>query len=166
MHVHRLSKTAAAVGLSLAVAFSGLPFLPDSIVPEAQAYSVSKANKILETGKKYMGKPYKFGAPSGSTRIFDCSSFTQYVYGKNGIDLPRTSKKQSKKGSYVAKKNLRKGDLVFFSTSSSKGKVAHVAIYAGNGKILHTYGKPGVTYSDLNSKWWKSHYITARRVIK
>jgi cell wall-associated NlpC family hydrolase len=54
---------------------------------------------------------------------------------------------------------------VFYSTSSSNGEIGHVAIYAGNGKLLHTYKEPlGVTYTNMNSKWWKAHYITARRV--
>lgn len=112
-----------------------------------------------------MGTPYKFGAPSGVTSIFDCSSFTQYVYKKNGITLPRTSREQATKGYYVSRSNLRKGDLVFFSTRSSGGRIAHVGIYAGSGKILHTYGAGGVKYSSLSSDWWSSHYITARRVI-
>jgi cell wall-associated NlpC family hydrolase len=107
-----------------------------------------------------MGVPYKFGAPSGSTRAFDCSSFTQYVYKKNGISLPRTSIAQSKVGRYVSRSNLQPGDLVFFYSP-----IHHVAIYIGNGKILHTYGAPGVTISSLNSSWWSSHYTTARRVL-
>lgn len=59
------------------------------------------------------------------------------------------------------------GDLVFFSSGSrATGKnVTHVAVYAGNGKILHTYGKPGVTVSDLNSGTWKKTYLKARRVL-
>ncbi len=166
MRKHQLTKTIAAIGISLTVAYSGIPFLPTMSTPQAYAYSTSKADQIVSTGKRYLHRPYNFGAPAGSTRSFDCSSFTQYVYGKNGIDLPRTSKAQSNVGTYVKKSNLRKGDLVFFSTPSSRGRIAHVGIYAGNGKILHTYGKPGVTYSDLNSSWWSSHYITARRVIR
>jgi hypothetical protein len=60
----------------------------------------------------------------------------------------------------VSRSNLRPGDLVFFYSP-----VSHVAIYIGNGKILHTWGKPGVTISNLNYGWWDDHYRTARRVI-
>ncbi|MDF2664082.1 MAG: hydrolase, partial [Paenibacillus sp.] len=52
------------------------------------------------------------------------------------------------------------GDLVFFYSP-----IHHVGIYIGNGKVMHTYGKPGVTISSINSGWWKDHYTTARRVL-
>jgi len=150
-----------ALMLGMTVAFAGM-----SAIGQAPAASAAtKADKILALGHKYLGTPYKFGAPSGVTYAFDCSSFVQYIFGKYGVKLPRTSKAQATKGVYVSKSNLKKGDLVFFSTSSSGGAIGHVAVYAGNGKILHTYGKPGVTYSSLNSSWWKSHYKTARRVL-
>lgn len=70
-------------------------------------------------------------------------------------------------GTSVSKANLRVGDLVFFSSGSrANGKnVTHVAVYAGNGKILHTYGSPGVTISDLNSGNWKKTYLKSRRVL-
>lgn len=114
-----------------------------------------------------MGTPYDFGASTKTTRVFDCSSFMQHIFEKYGVDLPRTSAAQSKEGKAVSKSNLRKGDLVFFSSGSrATGKnVTHVAVYAGNGKILHTYGKPGVTISDLNSGTWKRTYLKARRVL-
>nr|WP_246067155.1 C40 family peptidase [Paenibacillus koleovorans] len=137
----------------------------------AQAKSVSvdaasRADKVVSLGLKYKGTPYKFGAKTGITSAFDCSSFMQYIFKKQGISLPRTSKQQSKVGHYVSRSNLKKGDLVFFSTAASKGKIAHVGVYMGNGNILHTYQKGiGVTVSSLNSSWWSSHYITARRVL-
>jgi murein DD-endopeptidase / murein LD-carboxypeptidase len=159
-------KLFTVVGISITIAFSGIPFIPETAPTAHAAYSATKADRIIKTGNRYLGVRYQFGAPAGSTRSFDCSSFTQYVFKKNGIVLPRTSRQQVKVGTYVKKSNLRKGDLVFFSTASSKGKVAHVGIYAGNNKVLHTYGKGGVKYSSMTSDWWKSHYITARRVIR
>ncbi|MBO9606878.1 MAG: C40 family peptidase [Paenibacillaceae bacterium] len=159
----RLLKSFVAVSLSFAIALTG-----SMIVAPASTHTVeaaSRADSVLSTAAKYLGTPYKFGAASGQTRNFDCSSFTQYVFKKYGVSLPRTSKAQSGKGTFVSRSNLKKGDLVFFSTPSSKGKIAHVGIYAGNGKFIHTYGKPGVMYSSLSSSWWSSHYITARRVL-
>nr|WP_233567909.1 C40 family peptidase [Cohnella faecalis] len=125
----------------------------------AAAATASQASGIIQTGKQYLGVPYKFGAKTGNTSRFDCSSFTQYVFARNGIHLPRSSKQQSKVGTYVPRNQLRPGDLVFFYSP-----IHHVAIYLGNGKLLHTFGKPGVTITDLNSGWWSSHYTTARRV--
>lgn len=129
------------------------------------ASAATKADKIISLGKKYMGVKYRFGAPSGVTYAFDCSSFTQYIFGKYGIKLPRISSTQATKGYKVAKANLKKGDLVFFTTARTGNKIGHVGVYVGNGKMLHTYGKPGVMYSSINSSYWKSHYVTARRVI-
>ncbi|UVI27669.1 C40 family peptidase [Paenibacillus spongiae] len=149
-----------AVSLATMIGFTSLAIGQAST---AEAATASQANKIVSIGDNYLGVPYRFGAKSGITSAFDCSSFTQYVYKKVGIYLPRTSKQQSKVGSYVSRSNLKKGDLVFFSVGSGKG-VAHVAIYVGNNKILHTYGEGGVKFSQLNSKHWSSHYITARRV--
>ncbi|WP_438448310.1 C40 family peptidase [Gorillibacterium sp. sgz5001074] len=157
----------ATVGLATALAWTGLAITAPAPAAAAaiEINALSKADAIIATGNKYLGTPYQFGAPSGVTSVFDCSSFTQYVYKKNGIYLPRSSREQATKGYYVSRSNLRKGDLVFFSTRSSGGKIAHVGIYAGYGKILHTFGAGGVRYSSLGSDWWSSHYITARRVI-
>lgn len=171
----RFIRPLVIAGLTVTMAWTGLaivapaPAAAETIAQADAIASVSsyltKANSIISLGNRYLGTPYKYGSPSGVTSTFDCSSFTQYVYGKNGISLRRTSSDQAKQGSYVSRSNLRKGDLVFFSTSKSNGKIAHVGIYAGNGQILHTYGAGGVKYSSLNSGWWSNHYITARRVL-
>ncbi|NEW05850.1 C40 family peptidase [Paenibacillus sp. SYP-B3998] len=166
MKKNRLSKSLIGITLCFSIFSSGsLLATPQSAhaasIPVATATSTSQANSIISLGKHYMGVRYKFGAPSGFTNAFDCSSFTQYVFGKNGVSLPRSSKQQSQVGSYVSKDQLRPGDLVFFYSP-----IHHVGIYIGNGKIIHTYGSPGVTISDINSGWWKTNYKTARRVLK
>lgn len=124
------------------------------------AASASTADQIISTGSQFMGVPYQFGAQAGNTSSFDCSSFTQYVFGQNGIKLPRSSRQQSTVGTFVPRSQLQKGDLVFFYSP-----IHHVAIYMGDGKLLHTFGKGGVTITNLNSGWWNSHYATARRVL-
>ncbi|MCQ6560151.1 C40 family peptidase [Paenibacillus mendelii] len=149
-----------AVTLSTIIGFTTIAI---GQAPKAEAATASQANRIISIGDNYLGVPYRFGARSGITSAFDCSSFTQFVYKKVGIKLPRTSKSQSKVGYYVSRSNLKKGDLVFFRVGSGKS-IAHVAIYAGNNKILHTYGAGGVKFSKLNSSHWSSHYVTARRV--
>jgi cell wall-associated NlpC family hydrolase len=133
----------------------------------AQATATSKGTQVVNYGKTYMGTPYKFGASTSTTKVFDCSSFMKHIFKKYGVTLPRTAAAQSKVGKAVSKSNLKAGDLVFFSSGSrANGKnVTHVAVYMGNGKILHTYGKPGVTISNLNSGTWKNTYLKARRVL-
>ncbi|GIQ69235.1 NlpC/P60 family protein [Xylanibacillus composti] len=148
-----------STGLSLSLLSASLAIPAEPAAAASYSQSV-KAQHIISTGSAYMGTPYKFGARSGVTYQFDCSSFVQYIFKANGISLPRTSRSQAHSGYWVARGNLQPGDLVFF-----KVPVSHVAVYIGNGKILHTYGKPGVTISNLNSGYWNRHYNTARRVI-
>jgi len=124
------------------------------------------ASQIIAYGERFLGTPYKFGAEYETSGKFDCSSFVQYVFRHFGIDLPRVSRNQAKVGKYVARANLQKGDLVFFTTSYSPDEIAHVGIYAGGGKILHTYGEGGVKYSSITSGFWDKHYVTARRVLQ
>ncbi|MBD1373094.1 C40 family peptidase [Hazenella sp. IB182357] len=123
------------------------------------------ADTIITTGEKYLGTPYQFGARSGQTSTFDCSSFVQHVYSKNGISLPRSSREQATVGTTVSMNNLQKGDLIFTTTSSSGSTIGHVGIYAGNGKVLHTYGPGGVRYDNFDG-WLKAGFVTAKRVIK
>ncbi len=132
----------------------------------ASATSVQKANAVISAAKQLKGKvKYKFGVNNPSKLWFDCSSFTKYVFAKQGVNLKWGSQAQSKQGSYVAKSNLKAGDLVFFSVSKP-GRVNHVGIYIGNGQFIHnTIGSNfnGVLISKLSS--YSKRYITARRVL-
>lgn len=125
------------------------------------------ASKVIKNGEKYLGTKYKYGSSSSTTKSFDCSSFTQRVFKEAGITLPRDSRQQSTVGTTVSKKNLQKGDLLFMkaSANSSSDRITHVAIYAGNGKILHTYGSPGVTYSKFDGTNWEKRVVKIKRVI-
>ncbi|MFC3749821.1 C40 family peptidase [Paenibacillus sp. GCM10012306] len=166
MNKQQWFKKSIVIGMCTTIGLSTLA-ATEIGTPRAAAATASKGQSIINLGKKYMGVRYEFGASTSSTRTFDCSSFTKYIFGKYGVDLPRTSQAQSKVGKSVSKANLRVGDLIFFSSGGrATGKnVTHVAVYAGNGKILHTYGSPGVTVSDLNSGNWKRTYLFARRVL-
>lgn len=129
--------------------------------------------RLIATGEKYLGVPYKLGAEYETSRRFDCSSFTQLVFKKNGFQLARGARGQYKNGKPVARKDLNVGDLVFFSTTKtvkyargSIKRIGHVGIYAGNNKVLHTYGKGGVKYTEFSKGWWAKNYVGAVRVIK
>ena len=128
--------------------------------------SSALADKIIATGSKFLGTPYQFGAAAGQTRTFDCSSFTQYVFKQNGINLPRSSRQQYTVGVSVPRDQIKKGDLLFFTTSHSGGRIGHVGIYAGNNTILHTWGSKGVQFESLDRAWLKQGYVGAKRVIK
>ncbi len=128
----------------------------------------AKANKVIELAQSYKGRvSYDYGTRNASKLIFDCSSFTEFIFAKVGVDLKWGTKDQKKQGKYVSKSNIKKGDLIFFDTvGKNDGVINHVGIYMGNGKFIHN--KPstdGVAIDSLNSGWWKGHYVTARRVL-
>ncbi|AOZ92987.1 C40 family peptidase [Paenibacillus crassostreae] len=130
------------------------------------------ANKLIATGRKYMGVKYKFGASKYSkSKRFDCSSYVQQLYRAYGVQLPRTARNQAKVGVSVSRKNLRKGDLLYFYVPGrfkTNKTVGHVGIYIGNNKMLHSSPKPknGVQITNINKAYWKRTYISAKRVIK
>jgi len=125
--------------------------------------STKKGTKIISLAKKKLGRRYVWGA-TGQKNTFDCSGFTTYVYKKNGIKLPRRAIAQSKYGKYISRKNLQKGDLIFFDTSKRhRGYVNHVGIYLGNGKFIHaSSAKKKVVVSNL-SRFYGKRYKGARR---
>jgi uncharacterized protein YgiM (DUF1202 family) len=135
------------------------------IIPSANALSVggsSTASKIVATAKQYIGVPYEWGGSSPSG--FDCSGFTQYVFNKHSIALPRTTDQQYKVGSYVSRSNLKAGDLVFLQNTYREG-ISHVGIYVGDGKMIHASSSKGIVISDLSSSYYTKHYYGARRVL-
>jgi cell wall-associated NlpC family hydrolase len=89
---------------------------------------------IEKIAKSMLGKKYKWGG-DGPYR-YDCSGFTKEVFEENGIELPRQAKEQAKVGIKVYQHQLKKGDLVFF-TSKNHTTINHVGIYLGNGKFIH-----------------------------
>ena len=125
-----------------------------------------KCRKLTSVAKTKLGKRYIWGA-SGRKNTYDCSSFTKYVYRKNGINIPRTSINQSKYGKYVKRRDLKKGDLIFFDTSKKrKGYVNHVGIYLGNNKFIHaSSAKKKVVITSLNKKFYSQRYKGARRPL-
>jgi cell wall-associated NlpC family hydrolase len=128
------------------------------------------AQQIISTGLQYLRTPYLFNSPSYQSATFDCSSFIQYIFGINGILLPRNSRQQFTVGVPISFKQIKKGDLLFFTTKARKyrqglSRIGHVAIYIGQGRILHTYRPVGkVMISELNSHW-KQSLIGAKRVL-
>ena len=94
-----------------------------------------KGDNIVRAAMQYLGKPYVYGGTNLQTGT-DCSGFTQGIMKLAGINIPRTSKAQSQNGVLVDKKDLQKGDLLFFG--SNKQSIFHTGIYIGNGKMIHS----------------------------
>lgn len=106
-------------------------------------YNYGAISKELSALTQYVGRSYVFGGTS-PTKGWDCSGFTQHVFKKHfGISLPRTSGEQVGRGTTVSKNSRsswKPGDLLFYKQN---GRVSHVAIYLGNGQMIHA----------LNSKY-------------
>lgn len=111
-----------------------------------------RADAIIETGKKYLGAAYLFGAPTTRTDVFDCSSFTHRVYRENGITLPRTSREQAMVGTEVPLASVRKGDLIFFDTTGD-GVINHVSIVVDANTLLHAATSTGVAFANMKPYW-------------
>jgi SH3-like domain-containing protein len=97
---------------------------------------------IIAAAKEMTGRPYLWGGTSG--KGVDCSGFTKMAYFLNGIQLPRDASQQVHVGEAVETdttfQNLQAGDLLFFgrkATADQKEKITHVAMYLGDGKIIH-----------------------------
>lgn len=97
--------------------------------------TASLGASIAATAKQYVGKlPYVWGGTSLKTGA-DCSGFVQSIYKLYGISVPRTSVTQAASGRSISRSQLQKGDLVFYK--NGKSTISHVAIYIGNGQIVH-----------------------------
>ncbi|WP_160677777.1 C40 family peptidase [Clostridium sp. C8-1-8] len=93
----------------------------------------ASSSSVLSEAYKYLGIPYVWGA--GGPNSFDCSGFTSYVFGKLGVNLPRTTYDQINVGTSVSYSDLQPGDLVF--TRGSASRPEHVGIYVGGGQMIH-----------------------------
>jgi cell wall-associated NlpC family hydrolase len=125
----------------------------------------SKADRIIAHAQALKGVVrYDFGV-NRPTSVMDCSAFTKYVFGLEGVSMKWGTRYQKDDGRAVSKSNLQKGDLVFFWTNTS-GKISHVGIYIGNGQFIHNSPSfDGVGTSSLTSGYWSNHYVSARRVL-
>ena len=121
-------------------------------------YNSLTGSNLVNYAMQFLGLPYVSAGNSLATGT-DCSGFTRLIYQEFGISLGRTVSSQINSGTYVSKEDLQPGDLVFYSY----GNVAtHVAIYIGNGTIIHeSTPKNGVKLNSVNIM----NYITARRLI-
>ena len=127
------------------------------------------ALKILSEAKVHLGKRYRYGTKGPTT--FDCSGFTGFVFAKFGIKLNRSAAGQYEQGTPVDKKNLRPGDLVFFTRSSVHG-VGHVGIVLSVNKkknsyrFIHASVSKGITIDDFGtSAYYIKRYVGAKRVL-
>lgn len=121
---------------------------------------------LLSEAKRYIGTPYVHGGKG--PKVFDCSGFTSYIYRQFGFNISPGSRMQYTQGTPVARNDLRKGDLVFFTSRSSGKNVGHVGIVwsvepNGAFKFIHA-SISGVKISDF-SGYYVPRYVGAKRII-
>lgn len=123
-------------------------------LPEAVKFSeldgnASLRNRMVNYALQFVGNPYVWGGNDPHTGA-DCSGFVRYIYNNvAGISLPRVSRDQAKVGTRINSSQMRPGDLIFYT--GSNGVVNHVAMYIGNGQIVHAASRrSGIKISSWN----------------
>jgi cell wall-associated NlpC family hydrolase len=148
-----ISVVAIAAGFTLAMSQNA-----NAADFKSGAYNVAKAQ---------LGDPYKYGAAGPNS--FDCSGLMQYSYKKAGKNIARTTGSQFKNSTKDITASQRvKGDLIFWSHKGTHDRF-HVAMYAGNGYMIHAnagsyYGKKVI--KEKISSYWAKHYNGDYRRVK
>ena len=149
--------------LKLLFGYIASNYLSDKTTDITQITTSVSAEKIIEYAKTLLGKKYVWADEGPNT--FDCSGFTWYVY-KNiaKISLPRSSREQGAYGTYISKKDLQPGDLVFFDTVGAKDNViSHVGIYIGNNQFIHASSSQGkVVITQLDNNYYSNAFVNGR----
>lgn len=120
------------------------------------------AKQLLEFAQTKLGLPYVWGGDGGEEIGYDCSGFTKAVFESIGISLPRTAATQSAFGTTVAFESMQPGDLLYFETY--KPGVSHVAIYMGDGKMIHA-GGDRVQIQSIYTDYYVDRYLFSKRLL-
>lgn len=148
---------------------------------KVDANAQDKIEKAISVGLNLLGTPYEYGATrvidynfkpikNFTGKTFDCSSFVQYCfYTGADVKLYGDSRTMSGQGVTVKAENIKRGDVIFMTSTSRQNKtgierIGHVAIYIGDNKILHTFGTGGVRVQDY-SAFWKGRTIIVKRML-
>lgn len=169
---HHTPRRAPPVAVPVYVPAVSAPAASPTVIIPGVSMAVVGAHaipRVLDLADGSVGAPYLSGGTAPTTG-FDAAGFVQYVFGREGIVLPRTVGQLARSGMTVSTRagNLRPGDLVFFSNDGTTPD--HVAIYAGHDRIVHaTASGGGVRYDVLGDgargAWFASHLVAARRVV-
>lgn len=135
--------------------------MEDWQLAEAGEDAATKAEDIIALAKSFLGCPYLWGGISPGH--FDCSGLVGFCFYMNGIQLPRDASQQVLCGIEVPVGEMIPGDLVFFGNSS----VAHVAIYIGDGRIIHASQLVRINSLDPGAPdYYGRNILHVRRILK
>ncbi|MBS1704316.1 MAG: C40 family peptidase [Armatimonadetes bacterium] len=119
-------------------------------------------SEIANYALNFVGTPYKWGG-NDINRGIDCSGFVKVLYGKIGVDLPRTAAEQATVGTKIERlEDLQAGDRLYF-WDRKRGKIGHTGIYMGNGYFVHSSSNHRGVATDVLSEKWRKMLVAARR---
>jgi len=128
----------------------------------------SKAQQVVDAAREQLGTPHLDQNPHKKPAV-DCSGMTCKSYSIVGVNLPRTTTGQAEAGKFVPKKELQKGDLVFFSSKKGHIGISHVGLISrvddGQTFFIHTSTSRGVVEDDFYMEHWQNVFVTARRIL-
>jgi cell wall-associated NlpC family hydrolase len=154
----------AFLAAGCATAIRQLPGGPhERVVPVTTPAEVeaTSGEKIVSIAEGLIGTPYRYGGETPRAG-FDCSGLVFYSFEQMGLRVPRTAADQRKASERIGRNDLAPGDLVFFR--SSKGRIDHVGIYAGEGRFIHAPNSGSVvSYAYLDDPYYRSHFVSAGR---
>lgn len=135
--------------------------------PKSNTYSSKTVNNIVKNAKNYLGVKYK---TAGTTKKgMDCSGLIYTAFGEEDVPMPRVSRDMAKRGTWIDVKGIKKGDLIFFATSTKSRNINHVGLVTeartGYVKFIHASSSKGVIESLLSENYWYKAYVQARRVL-
>lgn len=124
----------------------------EPVAPAAPSTGGQGAEAAIAWAQANLGLPYGWGSSSGGA--YDCSGFTTAAFRAAGISIPHQSEAQFHATSRVALSEIRRGDLLFYSSNGAASGIFHVAIYLGDGQVIHSLRDwsswDGSKVSDIN----------------
>jgi cell wall-associated NlpC family hydrolase len=131
------------------------------IKPQIQTQS---QGPLLDYALSLQGIPYRYGKETPEEG-FDCSGFVKHVYGKYGIQLPRSARDMASVLPPISPDELHSGDLVFFNTNGND--YSHVGIFINDDRFIHAPSQRTgrVLVSSLNNNYWRKHFTGVRRPL-
>ncbi len=168
-HLTTAERLAAMNGIALEATLQigqrlKVPAVPAAARPARLAALPSRgqrwATALIALATRHVGVRYRWGgiSPAG----FDCSGFLYYVFGRNGVALPRTTFSMFKAGVPVPRDQIQTGDIVFFQTL--RPGPSHAGVYLGDGRFIHSSsGAGGVAITPMGHRYYGPRYLGARR---
>ena len=129
-----------------------------------EALTDERFRRMITEAEKYLGYPYVWGGSSPSTS-FDCSGFVSWVINHcgNGWNVGRLTADGLKNiCAIIPRSEAKPGDLIFFQGTYNTTGASHVAIYVGDGMMIHC-GNP-IQYASIDTAYWQAHFYCFGRL--